>query len=162
MGEGKAAILTLLLARKRDRTTMIGQLRRRLAPRQLRETTPRRRTRRSVAHLGVSTFHYHFRSLTSMSPLQYQKQLRLHMARERMLNEGLDASPAAFEVGYESASQFNQEYRRFWQQPLRDVKPFAMRWLRAQTSARKGEFHRIRQDFDRIGLPESIRKSLYF
>jgi AraC-like DNA-binding protein len=77
----------------------------------------------SLAHMGVSTFHHHFRSLTSMSPLQYQKQLRLHMARERMLNEGLDAATAAFEVGYESASQFNREYRRFFgQPPLRDVK----------------------------------------
>lgn len=77
----------------------------------------------ALAHMGVSTFHHHFRSLTSMSPLQYQKQLRLHMARERMLNEGLDAATAAFEVGYESASQFNREYRRFFgQPPLRDVK----------------------------------------
>src|SRR5579871_1831146 len=77
----------------------------------------------SLAHMGVSTFHHHFRSLTSMSPLQYQKQLRLHMARERMLNEGLDAATAAFEVGYESASQFNREYRRFFgQPPLRDIK----------------------------------------
>jgi AraC-like DNA-binding protein len=77
----------------------------------------------ALAHMGVSTFHHHFRSLTAMSPLQYQKQLRLHMARERMLNEGLDAASAAFEVGYESASQFNREYRRFFgQPPLRDVK----------------------------------------
>jgi AraC-like DNA-binding protein len=80
-----------------------------------------------------------------------------------MLNEGLNAATTAFEVGYESASQVNREYRRFFeQQPLRDVKPFAMRCLRAQASARKGKFHRIRQDFDRIGLLEPIRKSLYF
>jgi AraC-like DNA-binding protein len=85
------------------------------------------------------------------------------MARERMLNEGLDAATTAFEVGYESASQFNLEYRRFFgQQPLRDIKPLAMRRSRAQSSARKGKFHRIRQDFGRIGLPGSIRKSLYF
>jgi len=77
----------------------------------------------SIARMGVSTLHHQFRSLTSMSPLQYQKHLRLHVARERMLNEGLDAASAAFEVGYESASQFNREYSRFFgQPPMRDVK----------------------------------------
>ena len=77
----------------------------------------------AMARMGVSTLHHQFRSLTSMSPLQYQKQLRLHVARERMLNEGLDAASAAFEVGYESASQFNREYSRFFgQPPMRDVK----------------------------------------
>ena len=77
----------------------------------------------TMARMGVSTLHHQFRSLTAMSPLQYQKQLRLHVARERMLNEGLDAASAAFEVGYESASQFNREYSRFFgQPPMRDVK----------------------------------------
>jgi len=76
-----------------------------------------------VARMGVSTLHHQFRSLTAMSPLQYQKQLRLHVARERMLNAGLDAASAAFEVGYESASQFSREYSRFFgQPPMRDVK----------------------------------------
>ena len=76
-----------------------------------------------MARMGVSTLHHQFRSLTAMSPLQYQKQLRLHVARERMLNEGLDAASAAFEVGYESASQFNREYSRFFgQPPMRDIK----------------------------------------
>ena len=52
-----------------------------------------------------------------MSPLQYQKQLRLHVARERMLHDGLDVTSAAFEVGYESLTQFNREYSRFFGQP---------------------------------------------
>jgi transcriptional regulator GlxA family with amidase domain len=76
-----------------------------------------------VAQMGMSTLHHHFRALTAMSPLQYQKQLRLQTARERMLIEGLDAASAAFEVGYESASQFNREYKRiFGQPPMRDTK----------------------------------------
>lgn len=77
----------------------------------------------SVAQMGVSTFHHHFRSLTAMSPLQYQKRLRLHVARVRMMTEGIDAASAAFEVGYESPSQFNREYSRlFGQPPMRDIK----------------------------------------
>ncbi len=76
-----------------------------------------------VARMGVSTFHHHFHVLTDMSPLQYQKRLRLQVARQRMLVDGLDAASAAFEVGYESASQFNREYSRmFGQPPIRDVR----------------------------------------
>jgi AraC-like DNA-binding protein len=76
-----------------------------------------------VARMGVSTLHHHFRSLTAMSPLQYQKQLRLAAARERMLAEGMDAASAAFEVGYESPSQFSREYKRlFGQPPMQDIK----------------------------------------
>ncbi len=77
----------------------------------------------AVARMGMSTLHHHFRALTAMSPLQYQKQLRLVAARERMLVEGIDAASAAFEVGYESPSQFNREYSRFFgQPPMRDIK----------------------------------------
>jgi AraC-like DNA-binding protein len=77
----------------------------------------------AVAQMGLSTLHHHFRSLTAMSPLQYQKHLRLHVARERMLHDDLDVTSAAFEVGYESISQFNREYSRFFgQPPKRDVK----------------------------------------
>jgi AraC-like DNA-binding protein len=76
-----------------------------------------------VAGMGVSTLHHHFRMLTAMSPLQYQKKLRLQAARDGMLLEGLDAASAAFQVGYESASQFNREYSRFFgQPPMRDVR----------------------------------------
>jgi len=76
-----------------------------------------------LASMGVSTLHHHFRALTAMSPLQYQKQLRLQSARSLMLNNGLDAASAAFEVGYESATQFNREYSRFFgQPPMRDIR----------------------------------------
>jgi AraC-like DNA-binding protein len=76
-----------------------------------------------IAGMGLSTLHNHFRALTAMSPLQYQKQLRLQAARGRMLIDGLDAASAAFEVGYESASQFNREYSRlFGQPPMRDIR----------------------------------------
>jgi AraC-like DNA-binding protein len=76
-----------------------------------------------TARMGVSTLHHQFRALTAMSPLQYQKQLRLQMARQRMLMDGLDATSAAYEVGYESVSQFSREYGRFFgQPPMRDIK----------------------------------------
>lgn len=77
----------------------------------------------STARMGVSTLHHQFRALTAMSPLQYQKQLRLQAARQRMLMDGLDATTAAYEVGYESVSQFSREYSRlFGQPPIRDIK----------------------------------------
>jgi AraC-like DNA-binding protein len=77
----------------------------------------------SIAGMSRSTLHHHFRALTAMSPLQFQKQLRLHAARQRMLTSEVDAASAAFEVGYESPSQFNREYRRFFgRPPIRDIK----------------------------------------
>jgi AraC-like DNA-binding protein len=77
----------------------------------------------AVARMGVSTLHHQFRGLTAMSPLQYQKQLRLQTARQRMLMDGIDATSAAYEVGYESVSQFNREYSRlFGRPPIRDIK----------------------------------------
>lgn len=76
-----------------------------------------------ISGMGVSTLHHHFRALTAMSPVQYQKQLRLQAARGRMLVDGLDAASAAFEVGYESPSQFSREYSRFFGlPPMRDVR----------------------------------------
>lgn len=74
------------------------------------------------ARMSSSTFHHHFRSMTALSPLQYQKQLRLQEARRLMLAERLDAATAAFQVGYESPSQFSREYNRlFGAPPLRDI-----------------------------------------
>jgi AraC-like DNA-binding protein len=75
------------------------------------------------AGLSVSAFHNHFRAMTAMSPLQFQKKMRLNEARRLMLTEHLDASRAAFEVGYESPSQFSREYSRlFGAPPMRDIK----------------------------------------
>jgi AraC-like DNA-binding protein len=72
--------------------------------------------------MSVSTFHHHFKALTAMSPLQFQKQLRLSEARRLMLAENLDASTAGYRVGYESASQFSREYsRQFGAPPMRDI-----------------------------------------
>jgi AraC-like DNA-binding protein len=75
-----------------------------------------------MANMGTSTFHQHFRNMTTLSPLQFQKQLRLQEARRLMLAERLDAASAAFQVGYESPSQFSREYNRlFGAPPLRDI-----------------------------------------
>ncbi len=73
-------------------------------------------------NMSTSTFHHHFRTLTAMSPLQYQKWLRLHEARRLMLTERMNAATAAFQVGYESPSQFSREYGRlFGDSPVRDI-----------------------------------------
>ena len=73
-------------------------------------------------NMSTSTFHHHFREVTAMSPLQYQKWLRLNEARRLMLTENQDAAAAAFQVGYESPSQFSREYNRlFGDSPLRDI-----------------------------------------
>jgi AraC-like DNA-binding protein len=76
----------------------------------------------SAAGMSLSSFHQHFRSVTSLSPLQFQKQLRLIEARRLMLAEGANSSSAAFAVGYESVPQFTREYRRmFGLPPVRDT-----------------------------------------
>jgi AraC-like DNA-binding protein len=76
-------------------------------------------------NMSASTFHHHFRALTAMSPLQYQEWLRLNEARRLMLTEHMDAATAAFQVGYESPSQFSREYGRlFGAPPLRDITKF--------------------------------------
>ena len=72
--------------------------------------------------MSVSGLHHHFKAVTAMSPLQFQKRLRLQEARRLMLVEGLDAAHTAYRVGYNDASQFNREYKRlFGLPPLRDV-----------------------------------------
>ncbi len=105
------------------------------------------------AHMSPSTFRQHFRALTGVSPLQYQKQLRLQEARQLMLNENLDAGSAAGRVGYESASQFSREYSRlFGAPPQRDITrirlapvlavPGARRAVARSTAGRTGSRHR--------------------
>jgi transcriptional regulator GlxA family with amidase domain len=72
--------------------------------------------------MSPSRFHHHFRQFTSMSPLQFQKWLRLTEARRLMVTQGMDAAAAAYQVGYGSPSQFNREYnRQFGAPPRRDV-----------------------------------------
>jgi AraC-like DNA-binding protein len=75
-----------------------------------------------LAHMSVSSFHQHFKSVTSMSPLQFQKVLRLQEARRLMLSTMMDASNASWHVGYVSASQFSREYSRlFGSAPTKDI-----------------------------------------
>ena len=72
--------------------------------------------------MSVSGFHAHFKAVTAMSPLQFQKQLRLQEARRLMLNESIDAAQAGYRVGYDDASHFSREYKRhFGDSPMRDV-----------------------------------------
>jgi AraC-like DNA-binding protein len=72
--------------------------------------------------MSVSSFHHHFKAVTAMSPLQFQKQIRLREARRLMLREGLNAASAGYRVGYNDASHFNREYKSvFGLPPLRDV-----------------------------------------
>lgn len=86
----------------------------------------------TVAGMSPSSFHQHFRAVTSLSPLQFQKHLRLIEARRLMLSEGKSASGAAFEVGYESVSQFTREYgRMFGLPPVKDTKAARMKALDA-------------------------------
>lgn len=75
-----------------------------------------------AVNMSKSSLHHHFKALTAMSPLQYQKQIRLQEARKMMLTEAIDAATVARRVGYESPSQFSREYRRlFGAPPLRDI-----------------------------------------
>jgi AraC-like DNA-binding protein len=72
--------------------------------------------------MSLSGFHHHFKSVTAMSPLQFQKQIRLQEARRLMLGEDLDAASAGFRVGYEDPSYFSREYKKlFGAPPQRDI-----------------------------------------
>ena len=76
-----------------------------------------------ATHMSVSSLHHRFKAVTAMGPLQYQKQLRLQQARVLLLSGAVDATTAAYRVGYESQSQFSREYRRlFGAPPMQDVK----------------------------------------
>lgn len=75
-----------------------------------------------MVHMGVSTFHAHFKTVTSMSPLQFQKNLRLQEARRLMVSTVMDASTVSRQVGYANASQFSREYHRFFgTTPSKDI-----------------------------------------
>ncbi|MBC8057362.1 MAG: helix-turn-helix transcriptional regulator, partial [Rhizobiales bacterium] len=76
-----------------------------------------------AANMSASSLHHHFKAVTAMSPLQYQKRLRLLEARRLMLGEACDAATAAHHVGYQSPSQFSREYaRQFGAPPARDLR----------------------------------------
>lgn len=87
----------------------------------------------AAAAMSLTAFHKHFKRMTSLSPGQYQKRLRLIEARRLMLDEGFSATNAAFEVGYESVSQFTREYGRMFQMPPKRAA------LRARARSRTGE-----------------------
>jgi transcriptional regulator GlxA family with amidase domain len=78
-----------------------------------------------IANMSVPSLHRHFKEVTAMSPIQFQKQLRLQEARHLLLSESTDAADVAFQVGYESPSQFSREYSRlFGFPPIEDIKRF--------------------------------------
>ena len=84
-----------------------------------------------MVHMSTSSFHQHFKTITAMTPLQYQKVLRLQHARQLLLSSDCDVTHAAIEVGYTSPSQFSREYRRlFGEAPARDM----TRWRHKSTS----------------------------
>jgi AraC-like DNA-binding protein len=96
----------------------------------------------ALLHMSVSSFHQHFRAVTSMSPLQYQKVLRLQEARRLMLSLMMDASAASRQVGYVSASQFTREYGRYFgSSPTRDIAKLREQGLTAAEVSRETAPH---------------------
>jgi AraC-like DNA-binding protein len=99
--------------------------------------------------MSVSGFHHHFKAVTAMSPLQFQKRLRLQEARRLMLGEDLDAASAAFRVGYRDASHFNREYKSlFGAPPMRDAQR-----LREEALESVGSWAREKRSRERSCIP---------
>ena len=95
--------------------------------------------------MSVSGFHHHFKAVTAMSPLQFQKHLRLQEARRLMLGQGLDAASAGYRVGYNDASHFSREYKRlFGVPPIRDVE--RLREVAEKSAGRRAVFERVKGD----------------
>jgi len=113
-------------SRMRHRATFGGQAHRMVrAVEKLRENFDKPLRIESIARelgMSLSGFHAHFKAVTAMSPLQFQKQIRLQEARRLMISENLDAAEAGYKVGYDDASHFNRDYKRhFGEPPARDV-----------------------------------------
>jgi AraC-like DNA-binding protein len=112
--------------RMRHLATLGGQAHRMVrAVQKLREKFDKQLRIESIARelgMSLSGFHAHFKAVTAMSPLQFQKQIRLQEARRLMLSENLDAAEAGYRVGYDDASHFSRDYKRhFGEPPMRDV-----------------------------------------
>ena len=102
--------------------------------------------------MSASSLHQHFKAVTSLSPLQFQKQLRLLGARRRLVSEGANASRAAFAVGYESVPQFTQEYgRMFGVLPERDT---------SEGRRRRGRREKRRRDLRPLALSAAVASRL--
>lgn len=119
LADGQSARLSHLLTAGRD-TRRISK-----AIGLLRENFDQTLKMDDIAHelgMSVSGFHHHFKSVTAMSPLQFQKQIRLQEARRLMLGEGLDAASAGYRVGYEDPAYFSRDYKKmFGTPPQRDI-----------------------------------------
>ncbi|MDQ0191434.1 AraC family transcriptional regulator [Alicyclobacillus cycloheptanicus] len=88
----------------------------------------------ALAHMSPSSLHRHFKDVTAMSPLQYQKRVRLQEARRLLLSQAIDAAEVAYRVGYDSPSQFSREYARlFGRPPITDIKQLRRNLLAANT-----------------------------
>jgi len=99
--EGRLANLKAILPEEKDAAELLKRM----------------QTVAALANMSASSFHEHFRAMTAMSPLQFQKRIRLHEARRMLLARDIDATHVSLDVGYESASQFNREYRRLFGDP---------------------------------------------
>jgi len=109
--------------------------------------------------MSVSGFHAHFKAVAAMSPLQFQKQLRLQEARRLMLNESLDAAEAGYRVGYDDASHFSREYKRhFGEPPMRNVE--RLRESVLSSSRQPAEFTRSERRVGKGGQPPLRRETM--